>query len=382
MKLLYISALLSLLAACNKTSQLQLTIKAPEIKNGVVILKQANEQLLSRVIRDGEMEVERQLVTPGYYTISIIDSDKPLLPKHDFDVYLQNGKYLIETIPGRLQDYPRVTTTVAIQNQLSDYYRYANQRAAALDDQIDAQVGFLKSAKAAALTKQKRAQMYFDTRAIQKKRRELDLDILRAYTEKHPQNIIGAHIMAQQYYPENPNAYYDIFQKFSQGVKTSDDGLRISNKLNTLLGVMEAAIAPNIVGQMPNGRPFNKSQLKNKITLVEFWLSSYRASTLNHQKMVNGIIVSDYDRVKFGIVSVSLDTVASEWKKTIQQDQLKWPQVSDLKGDKSPNVKNWNITKLPTYFLVDKDWHIIKADIDLLDVDETVHRYFKKHPTR
>ncbi|MFA6087187.1 peroxiredoxin family protein [Mucilaginibacter sp.] len=380
MKLLYLTVLLAVLASCNKTPQLKLTVKYPGVKNGVAILKQANEIVLSESFKGGELNISRQLATPGYYSLSIFDNDKPLQPKKTFDLYLETKEYQIEVSPSNLPDYPKITTTSAIQNQLSDYYSFAGQRAKVLDYKIDSLVTYLQSQKAAALPKKERSIIYADTRVIQKKRRELDLEILKTYTEKHPQNTIGAHIMAQQYYFENPKAYNSIFQKFTQDVKDSDDGLKINNKLSTLLGVMTNAKSPDIIGNKPDGQPFNKSAIKNEVTLVEFWLSSHMVSALDHQKMVNGIIISDYDRKRFGILSVSVDTIAAQWNKVIKQDLLTWPQVSDLKGNSSPNVKNWNITKLPTYFLVDKNWRIIKSDIDLMDIDEAVHSYFKKHP--
>jgi hypothetical protein len=379
MKLLYITVLLVVLASCNQTSQLKLTIKCPGVKNGIVILKQANEIVLSETFKDGELNISRQLATPGYYSLTILDNDKPLQPKRPVDLYLETKEYQIEMPPSDLPDYPKIITKSEIQNQLSDYYSLANQRAKVLDHRIDSLVIYLQSQRSAALPKKQRSIIYADTRAIQKKRRELDLEILSTYTEKHPQNSIGAHIMAQQYYPENPKAYNSIFQKFTQDVKDSDDGLKINNRLSTLLGVMTNAKSPDIIGNKPDGQPFNKSTIKNEVTLVEFWLSSHRVSTLDHQKMVNGIIISEYDRKRFGILSVSADTIATQWNKVIKQDLLNWPQVSDLKGNNSPNVKNWNITRLPTYFLVDKNWRIIKSDIDLMDVDEAVHSYFKKH---
>jgi hypothetical protein len=52
--------------------------------------------------------------------------------------------------------------------------------------------------------------------------------------------------------------------------------------------------------------------------------------------------------------------------------------VADFKGDSSPNVANWQIKTIPAYFLVDGQWHILKANIDLADVDQFVHDYLKK----
>lgn len=376
MKILYTALLFLLFTACNRPPMLDLTVKAPSISNGTVMLKQANEIVLTQTIKNGEMNVKRQLSSPGYYSMTIVDNDKPLQPKISYDVYLETTKYVFELNAAHPADYPAVTTTSATQNQLLDYYKLAYQATSGLDHQIDSMVNFLASPQAKLLPKGKRAAMYTSTRSLQEKRRDMDLDILKAFLEKHPQQTIGAHIMAQQYYPENPKEYYAVFEKFSDTQKTSDDGLKINNKLSAMLGVMTDSKAPDIAGNTPDGKPFDKASIKNGLTLVEFWKSS-AISKRDHRKMLNGIIVSDYDAKKFGIVSVSLDEDEAQWKKVIKQDMLNWPQVSDLKGDNSPNVKNWNVTKVPSFFLVDKNWHIIKPDIELVDIDQAVHDYFK-----
>jgi len=378
MKLIYSAVLILFITSCKTQPKIELTVKAPGIRNGVIILKQANEIALSQNIKDGEMAVSLQLAAPGYYSLTILDTDKPLSANQAFDVYLGPDKYLIETDIRHLKNYPKITTGSEIQNQLTDYYHYSDGRTHSLDNRIDSLKTFLESQEAPALPARKRAIIYADTRSFQKKRRELELDILKTYTNNHPQSKIGAHIMAGQYYPENAAAYNEIFQKFRADVKNSDDGLKISNKLRTLLGVMAGATAPDIVGNMPNSIAFSKSEINNKITLIEFWRSSHKVSSFQHVKMLNGIIVSDYDRKKFGIISISLDTSAMEWKRAIKQDGLNWTQVSDLKGDNSPNVSNWNITQLPAFFLVDQNWRIIKSNVDFVDIDSEVHEYLKK----
>ncbi|MBK0380270.1 peroxiredoxin family protein [Mucilaginibacter segetis] len=380
MKILYLFSICLLLAACNNASVLDMTVTANGIKNGTVILKQHNEIVLSHDIKNGEMKLKDRLEAPGYYSMSILNTDEPLGTKIAYDIYLENGDYNIQVNSAALEKYPEIASSSEIQKQLSAYYKLSDKMAYSMDREIDSLKKTLESKEVAALSSVKRAKLYEDTRKVQQKRRQLDLEILKTYTEKNPKSLIGAHIMAQQAYFEYPIAYHHIFEKFSPEVQTTDDGLKISNKLNAMLGVMPDAVAPDITGNTPEGKAFDKNMVKNKVTLVEFWRSSHQVSKLDHQKMLNGLIISDYDRKKFGILSVSLDTSATDWKSVIQQDKLNWLQVSDLKGDESPNVSNWNITKLPTYFLIDENWHIIKADIDLIEVDSEVHDYLKAHP--
>ncbi|TWR29975.1 hypothetical protein FPZ43_09000 [Mucilaginibacter pallidiroseus] len=381
MKYYFAFIALVLLAACNtKTSpSLQLTVNAPGITNGLVIIKQYNEVVETQPIKNGQMSLNKSLPAPAYYTITVIDNNKPADQKATYDVYLEQAAYKVDLNTPRLTTYPEIKTSSSTQNQLSGYYKMLGNATAVLDKSIDSAKAVLATPKVATMPKKERAMLYTQTQKLQEERRKKELETLKAYVTKNPQNEIGAHIMVQQAYFESPAAYNAVFAKLPQNIRESDDGIKISNKLNAMLHTLGSSPAPALVGNTPDGKAFNRSMLKNKVTLIEFWKSSHQVSAINHAKMVNGLILTDADKPKFGILSVSLDTDADEWKKTIDQDHLSWLQISDLKGDASPNVTKWNITKLPAYFLVDYKWRIIKADADLIDVDGDVHEYLQKH---
>jgi hypothetical protein len=378
MKLLYAASFILLLSACKPTPKLELTIKADGIANGTVQLKQANELTFNEGLKNGELTKAMQLQSPGYYSLSIIDNDKPITSKIAYDVYLENGAYTIQPDKNDPDAYPVITTTSATQKELTDYYTLAHKKAAALDKQIGAAIRYLETKEVAAMSKSARAEMYPRTRALQKKRRDMDLVILKEYTEKYPKSKIGAHLMAQQYYPENPVAYNEIFQKFPDEVKMSDDGLKISNKLTPLLSQFAGAAAPDIAGNTPDGKPFNKSTINKQIILVEFWKPSNEVSQLMHQQLVKGIILTPADEKKFGVVTVAIDDKTDVWLNAIKKDNKPWQQLNDGKGDQSPNVAKWEIKTLPMFFLVDKDWKMIKSNVPFNEIDTEVHEYLHK----
>jgi hypothetical protein len=379
MKLLYTASFILLLSACKQAPKLDLTIKANGVTNGVAILKQANEQTFNEPLKNGELTKSTQLQAPGYYSLSVIDNDKPITSKIAYDIYLENGSYTIQTNPAKPGDYPVVTTTSATQKELSEYYELLNKSAEALDHQIDSLTRFLQSNAAAALSKQKRADLYTSTREIQKQRRALDLTVLKEFTEKNPASKIGAHIMYQVYYPEYAEAYSEIFKKFPDDIKTSDDGLKISNKLGALLSQVSGGTAPDIAGITPDGKPFNKQAINKKIILVEFWKPSNEMSLLYHKQLVKGIILTPADKKHFGVVTVSIDDKNDVWLKAIQNDNTPWQQLSDGKGDQSPNVAKWEIKTVPMYCLVDKNWKMIKSNIPFGEIDTEVHEYLKRN---
>ncbi|MFD0766195.1 TlpA family protein disulfide reductase [Mucilaginibacter lutimaris] len=378
MKHFYIlAALVLLVCACDTQPKLSLSFKTGTVKNGTITLSMANETLISQPIKDGTATIDKPLEKPGYYTIAVIDSDKPLNTKQTFELYLENGAYTIETKSAGL--YPSVTSASKIQQQLSDYYKTENAMAGSLNNAINSGLNFLESSEARNQSAKERSALINKTRGYQVQRRELEPKILDAYIAKHPNNVVAAHIMAQQYMDEFPAEYNKLAAKLTDEAKKTDDGLKVTDKLSVLVKLLPGADAPAISGVTSDGKPFNRKSIKFKAILVEFWVSNSKASEMNHSRILNGLIIGDRDKHKFGVVSVSTDTDEKVWKQTIKQSNLNWPQVADLKGNASPNVSNWKISQVPTYFLVDANWKIIKPNIDILDVDDVVHEYFNKH---
>ncbi len=61
-------------------------------------------------------------------------------------------------------------------------------------------------------------------------------------------------------------------------------------------------------------------------------------------------------------------------------DKINWIQVSDLKGNDSPNTKNWAITTIPAYYLLDKKGRIIEREIPFASIKDKVDAYLAAHP--
>ncbi|MEO7216168.1 thioredoxin-like domain-containing protein [Mucilaginibacter sp.] len=377
MKILYTASLLLLFASCKQAPKLDLTIKADGVTNGTVQLKQASELTLNEPLKNGELSKSTQLQAPGYYSLSVIDNDKPITSKIAYDIYLENGSYTIQTNPAKPADYPAITTTSATQKELNEYYQLLNKYTGAMDRKIDSLTRYLQSNTVAALSKQDRAALYTGTREVQKARRLLDLKVLKEYTDKYPKAKIGAHIIVQVYYPEYAEAYNELFQKLPDDVKLSDDGLKIRNKLGNMLSQVAGADAPDIAGTTPDGKPFNKKAIDKKITLVEFWKPSNETSDLIHKQLVKGIILTPADQKNFGVVTVALDDKKDVWLNAIKNDNKPWQQLQD--GDASTNVTKWEINTLPTFMLVDKNWKTIKSNVPFGEIDTEVHEYLKKH---
>ena len=65
----------------------------------------------------------------------------------------------------------------------------------------------------------------------------------------------------------------------------------------------------------------------------------------------------------FDILSVSLDSDRDAWLKAIEDDQLEWTHVSDLKGWKCEAGQLYGVNSIPHTILLDKEGTIIAKDL-------------------
>nr|WP_067057477.1 hypothetical protein [Mucilaginibacter sp. L294] len=378
MKYYYLIVVALLFTACSKPPKVELTVKAAGITSGTVIINQNNQMLLSQNIKDGDATISKAFEAPGYFNITVVDNNKPLSYRNSFEMYLENGSYTVNVKPASKGAYPSIVTASQTQLQLSDYYKTENDLAGALNHTIDSLITYLDTREARVLSKKAHTAFTDKTRGYQIERRKLEPEILNAYIAKHPDNVVAAHIMAQQYLDEYPVEYNSIFKKLTEKAKSTDDGIKVTNKLSILTKLLPGADAPPIAGFTPNGKVFDKKTITAKVILVEFWTSTSQLSEMNHSKMLNGLILTDSDKKSFKMLSIATDGNKQVWERAVKLSRLTWPQVADFKGDSSPNVANWQIKAVPSYFLVDGQWKILKANIDLVDVDQFVHDYLAK----
>ena len=199
---------------------------------------------------------------------------------------------------------------------------------------------------------------------------------LSDFVKKYPDNEVAAHILSQIDYKKDPGDYYAAYQKFSAGQKATDDGKAEEDDLAQLAKLAPGAVAPPITGKTLDGTTFDPKSLGKKIILVEFWRSDNEASRTNHHRLLTDHF-SPLSNKKFTVVSVCLDTTQAAWAKAVKEDKMTWIQLSDLKGETSANLTNWAVTAVPTYELVNGDWHIIKRGVDFEAIPTEVAGYLK-----
>jgi peroxiredoxin len=120
----------------------------------------------------------------------------------------------------------------------------------------------------------------------------------------------------------------------------------------------------------PDGDTIALSSIENKVILLSFW-ASWNPESIS----LNQIFKSLYDRYHpagLEIYQVSFDNDPESWKSAIRYDELKWINVSELSYPESSVAGLYNITELPSYFLIDRQGQIVGRDFDQIALDRKI----------
>ena len=131
----------------------------------------------------------------------------------------------------------------------------------------------------------------------------------------------------------------------------------LNDELEKLLKVSIGRMAPLFSQNDPAGHPVALESFRGKYLLIDFW-----ASWCQPCRLENPNLVANYAKYRargFEIFGVSLDRDRAAWLKGIADDNLTWPQVSDLQFWNNEASRLYGVNSIPANFLLDPDGIII-----------------------
>ncbi len=147
-------------------------------------------------------------------------------------------------------------------------------------------------------------------------------------------------------------------------------------KVTGMLKLNVGAEAPDFEANDPLGHPIKLSSYRGKVVLVDFWASWCGPCRAENPNVVKAF--QKYHAKGFEVLGVSLDKDKAKWEQAIQADGLTWRQVSDLSQWNSNLAKLYNVTSIPTNFLLDKNGVILGKSLRGQDLERKLDEIFNK----
>lgn len=167
-------------------------------------------------------------------------------------------------------------------------------------------------------------------------------------------------------------------QQIPEGERQSAPGNHLQKPSDSLSCPEVNDVAPDFTLITSDGVPVKMSEFikGKKLVLIDFW-ASWCGPCRQEGKKIKPIYEDFRDR-GFDILGVSLDRNPEKWKQAIQDDNITWKQVSDLKGWTTPLCKQYNIRSIPFTILVDGEGRIVAKNLRSEELRQKIETIFNK----
>ena len=353
------------------TAQHSFTVKgvAPVIDNGkrvyLVYQKNGKEYIDSCKINRGAFFFKGDVDKTGFADLAFKNEKGKMAPI--ISLYLEKGKINVSTRDDLVNGTP-------VNNKWGKYLKSVNglkrQSMHIYEEALDIwQNRFQKVIKEGGRpTKQ-------DTLAINKASNDQEMidnevrDLSIRFIKEHLDDPTPSKLIREYYREFSLDDADNIIEQASPALKETAEFKKMKDYFD---GIHRGAVGANytdLTMDDPQGNKLSLSDIigKHKLVLVDFW-ASWCGPCL--REMPN--VIKAYEKYKdkgLEIIGVSFDSKKESWVASIEKQQLKWPQMSDLKGWGCAASGTYGIYAIPASLLIDENGIIIAKDLrgDKLD---------------
>lgn len=196
-----------------------------------------------------------------------------------------------------------------------------------------------------------------------------------SFIVEHKSDIAAIYALYQrlpgEQYLVNPDSDIIYFRTVADAVSESypdspylislrNDVARMEARTLLLQSIQERSY-PDLSAPDMYGNEVKLSSLDGYVILVDFW-----SAEMGNSNALNADLKEIYRRYEskgFRVYQVSVDTVKSTWINAVQEQRLPWISVCDFRGEASPMLGTYNVKKLPSNYLIDRNGTIIGKDL-------------------
>jgi peroxiredoxin/phosphoglycolate phosphatase-like HAD superfamily hydrolase len=148
----------------------------------------------------------------------------------------------------------------------------------------------------------------------------------------------------------------------------------VLSQLSDMRTLAIGQVAPEIALPNPDGEIVKLSDLRGSYVLIDFWAAWCRPCREENPNVVR--LYNQYKDQGFEVFGVSLDRTKEAWVKAIEDDQLTWKHVSDLKYFNSEAAATYQINAIPATYLIGPDGTIVAKDLRGISLENKLKEIF------
>ena len=172
----------------------------------------------------------------------------------------------------------------------------------------------------------------------------------------------------------------NAFKNIEASIKTKNESNqlisnRIKQKIESNPNKQKIKIgmqAPDFTAPDPQGKQITLSEIKGKVTIVDFWASWCKPCRIENPNLVK--LYDKYHSKGLEIISVSLERGNQKafWIEAIKKDQLNWYNVSNLKFWQDPIAQAYSVNSIPATFILDENGTVVAERLRGAELEATI----------